>query len=260
MTHAPTRRRARRRAALAGGLTLAASLLPAQAALAAPTVAELTVTAPSTVDVGDEITVTVAVTDAFDVYALDLAVAYDPALVEYVEDSAVTPDGGFSDVADDDAGTVAVAHTRLGTSPGLEGDVTLATLTFTAVSDGEAAFGAPIVSLVGTDEETVQLDEAPVATTAIAAVDVPTDDPDPTDEPTGEPTDTGSTGPVAGGVDDDGTDGTSDPTSGATAGATSGGPLASTGVNAAMLAGGAVLLVAIGAGILAARRRAVASR
>jgi hypothetical protein len=259
MTHAPTRRRARRRATMAGGLALAASLLPAHAALAAPTVAELTVTAPATAEIGDEITVTVAVTDAFDVYALDLAVTYDPELVEYVEDSGTTPDGGFSDVTDDGTGTVAVAHTRLGTSPGLEGDVTLATLTFTAVSDGDAAFGVPVASLVGTDEETAELDDAPGAVTAIAAADVPTDDPgDPTGEPTDDPTDTASTEPVA---DGDGTDGpTSDPTSGATAGNGSGGPLASTGANAAMLVGGAVLLVAIGAGILAARRRTVASR
>jgi hypothetical protein len=252
MTHAPTRRRARRRAALAGGLALAASLLAVPAAHAAPTVAELDVTAPASVAAGDSIEVTVAVTGAADLYAFDLAVAYDPDLVTYAADSAVTPDGGFSDVADDGAGTVALAHTRLGSSPGLEGDQTLATLTFTAVAPGDAAFAVPAATLIGADSATADLADAGTATTTITAAPVPTDD------PTDTPTDPGTTDP------DDG--GTPDPTSTATAGAGSGGsggsggPLASTGASVAAIVAAALLAVATGVGVLVARRRAVASR
>ncbi|MBD8077749.1 cohesin domain-containing protein [Cellulosimicrobium arenosum] len=255
MTHATTRRRARRRVALAGGLALAAGLLTTQAAHAAPSVAQVAVDAPAEAEIGAEIDVTVAVTDAADLYAYDLAVSYDPALVAFVEDSAVTPDGGFSDTSDDGAGTLAVAHTRLGASPGLEGDVTLATLTFTTLSDGAATFAVPVVSIVGADEETDELTDAASAVTTIAAEVVPTDDP--TDDATDEPTDPAAAGDD--GTDDGSADPTTDPTSTTTAGA-GGGPLASTGANAAMLVGGAVLLVATGAGILAARRKAVASR
>ncbi|MFC8921827.1 cohesin domain-containing protein [Cellulosimicrobium sp. NPDC057127] len=254
MTHAPTRRRARRRAALAGGLALAASLLAAPVAHAAPTVVSLDVTAPATVEAGDPVEVTVAVTGAADLYAYDLAVAYDPDLVSYAADSAVTPDGGFSHVTDDGAGTVAVAHTRLGSSPGLAGDVALATLTFTAVAAGDAAFAVPAVTLVGTDTATADLTDAGTATTTITAASVPTD------EPTDTPTDPGTS------VPDD--DGSPDPTptstvgsgSGTSGSGGSGGPLASTGASVAAIVAAALLAVAAGVGVLVARRRAVASR
>jgi len=257
MTHTPTRRRVRRRATLAGGLALAAGLLSAvatgTAAQAAPAVADVTVDAPASVDVGDAVEVTVAVTGAADLFAYDLAVAYDADLVEYVDDSAATPDGGFSDAADDGAGAVAVAYTRLGTSPGLEGDVTLATLTFTAVAAGEAPFDVPAVTLVGTDEETLTLEDAGSATTTITAVEVPTEEP----TETTPPTDGGTTEPV----DDETTsDPTSTATSGTGAGTGGGGPLASTGASVAVVVVGALLAVATGVGILVARRRAVASR
>ncbi len=90
---------------------------PRRPAHAAPSVAQVSLTAPASVEVGAEITVTVAATGAGDLYAYDLAVAYDPDLVELVDGSVVTPDGGFADATDDAAGTVAVTHTRLGTSP-----------------------------------------------------------------------------------------------------------------------------------------------
>ncbi|WP_083648906.1 cohesin domain-containing protein [Cellulosimicrobium sp. CUA-896] len=215
-------------------------------------------TAPASVEAGASIEVTVAVTGAADLYAYDLAVAYDPDLVTYAADSAVTPDGGFSDVADDGAGTVAVAHTRLGSSPGLAGDQTLATLTFTAVAAGDAAFAVPAVTLVGADSATVDLTDAGSATTTIAAAPVPTDDP--TDDPSGTPTDPGTSDP-----DDDGSP---DPTStsgtgsGAGSGGSggSGGPLASTGASVAAIVAAALLAVAAGVGVLVARRRAVADR
>lgn len=246
MTRPVPRRRLRARAALVGGLAVAAAALAAPAH-AAPSVAQLSLTAPASVEVGAEITVTVAATGAVDLYAYDVAVAYDPDLVELVDGSVVTPDGGFADATDDAAGTVAVTHTRLGTSPGLEGDVTLATLTFTAVSDGAAAFAVPTATLVGADAETATLTDAASATTTVTAVDVP-----PTQEPTGGAT----TPPVEdGGTTPPGDDGASDSSS-SPSGSTSGGALASTGASVAWLVGAALLAVAVGTGILLARRRA----
>ncbi|WP_426308681.1 cohesin domain-containing protein [Cellulosimicrobium sp. E-16] len=248
MTPSPSRRRLGRRAALVGGLAVAATALTAPAH-AAPSVSAVTVDAPSSVEVGAPITVTVAATGAVDLYAYDLAVSYDPDLVELVEDSAVTPDGGFSDVADDGSGTVAVAHTRLGTSPGLEGDVTLTTLTFTAVADGVAPFAVPTATLVGADAATASLTDAASATTTVTAVVTAPPTEDPTDGATSAPpTGDGTTAPGA----DDASD---SPSTSAGSGA-----LASTGVSVAWFAGAALLAVMVGVGILWARRRAVVSR
>ncbi|MFI2569471.1 cohesin domain-containing protein [Cellulosimicrobium funkei] len=241
-----TRRRLRARAALVGGLAVAAAAL-AGPAHAAPSVAQVSLTAPASVEVGAEITVTVAATGVVDLYAYDLAVAYDPDLVALVDDSVVTPDGGFADATDDAAGTVAVTHTRLGTSPGLEGDVTLATLTFTAVSDGAAAFAVPTATLVGADAGTATLTDAASATTTVTAADVP---------PTAEPTGGTTTPPVDdGGTTPPGDDGASDSSS-SPSGSASGGALASTGASVAWFVGAALLAVAVGTGILLARRRA----
>ncbi|WP_455604056.1 hypothetical protein, partial [Cellulosimicrobium funkei] len=68
---------------------------------------------------------------------------------------------------------VAVTHARLGTSPGLGGDVALATLTFTAVSDGAAAFAVPTATLVGADAGPVTLTDAASAPPPVAAAAVP---------------------------------------------------------------------------------------
>ncbi|MGN6240469.1 MAG: cohesin domain-containing protein [Cellulosimicrobium cellulans] len=247
MTRSPSRRRLGRRAALVGGLAVAATALTVPAH-AAPSASDATLDAPSTAEVGTSITVTVATTGAVDLYAYDLAVAYDPDLVELVEDSAVTPDGGFSDVVDD-GGTVAVAHTRLGTSPGLEGDVTLVTLTFTAVADGDAPFTVPTATLVGADATTASLTDLASATTTItAAVTAP---------PTDDPTD-GATSPTPGG--DDTTAPGADDASDSPSTSAGSGSLASTGASVAWFAGAALLAVTVGVVILWARRRAVASR
>ena len=245
MTRPVPRRRLRPRAALVGGLALAAAALAAPAH-AAPSVTAVTLGTPASVEVGAEITVTVAATGAVDLYAYDVAVAYDPALVALVDDSVVTPDGGFADVTDDAAGTVTVAHTRLGTSPGLEGDVTLATLTFTAVSDGVATFAVPAATLVGADSATVTLTDAATGTTTVTAAATP-----PTDEPTDGPSDPADDG----GTPSPGDDGASDPSSSPT-GSGSTGPLATTGASVAWFAGAALLAVVVGVGILLARRTA----
>lgn len=242
-TH-PRRPRARRRGALVGGLVLAAIAVPLPAH-AAPSAAAATVDALPSVGIGAEITVTVAVTGVVDLYAYDMAVRYDPDLVAFVSGSVVTPDGGFADESDDGAGTVVVRHTRLGSSPGLEDDVTLAMLTFTAVAGGEAAFVLPTATLVGADLETALLTDAASATTTIAPAASPTSPPagaEPAPRPTADPT-----GP-RGGVG----------ASGGASGADSTGALALTGAGIAGLVGAALLAVTVG--VLLARRRAVASR
>ncbi len=243
--------RLRRRAALVAGLALAAAAVTAPAH-AAPSVARIDLDAPASVEVGVPFTVTVVATGAVDLYAYDLSLAYDPDLVAFVDDSAVTPDGGFADTSDDGVGTVSVTHTRLGTSPGLEGDVTLATVTFTGVAAGDADLAVPAAVLVGTDSEQVALTDAASVTTTIAPAPTPTDPP--TDVPTG-----GGTTPTDGSTTAAGDDGASDPSS-SPSGSTSAGSLARTGASIAWIAGAALLAVAAGVVVLLARRRAVTSR
>jgi len=254
MHRPPSRRPLRRRAALVAGLALAAAAVTAPAH-AAPSVTDVALAAPATVEVGAEVTVTVTGTGALDLYAYDLAVSYDPDLVAFVAGSGTTPDGGFDDVSDDASGTVAVTHTRLGTSPGLEGDVTLATLTFTAVADGDAAFAVPAATLVGADAAQASLTDAASAVTTITAAATPTTPP--TDVPTDVPTDGQS--PDDGGTTAPGDDDASDSSSPST-GSGSSGWLASTGASIAWVVAVALLAVAAGVVVLLVRRRAVTSR
>lgn len=251
MHRPPLHRRLRRRAALVVGLALAAAAVAAPAR-SAPSLAEVSLDAPSAVEVGAEITVTVTATGAVDLYAYDLRVSYDPDLVAFVAGSAVAPDGGFADASDDGTGSVTVTQTRLGTSPGLEGDVTLATLTFAAVADGDAAFAVPTATLVGTDAAQESLVDAGSASTTITAAAIPTN------PPTDVPTD-GETTPAGGGTTAPGDDGASDPSSSPT-GPSSTGSLATTGASIAWIAGAALLAVAAGVVVLIVRRRAVTSR
>ncbi|AWB85661.1 hypothetical protein C3E77_02830 [Mycetocola zhujimingii] len=141
-------------AAMVGGLVLAAPL----SATAAPSVATFTVAvSDATVQVGETVDVTVSVTGAVDVYAYELALGFDPAVLEYVDGSAQTPVSGVG-AATVEGSELQYVHTKLGTSPSATGDLTLATLSFEAIDAGEVTLaldaelvGADAVSLVVTD-------------------------------------------------------------------------------------------------------------
>lgn len=227
---------------LAASLTLAASAIlligtANPAAADGPGYDTLTITAaPASVSVGDTVTVTASATGLVDAYAYDLDIEYDPALLSFTAGSELLPAGGFG-TATDDGARVSVVATRLGTSPGLTGDQTLVTLTFTAIAPGQAEIAVSEGQLVDSTGSATAVDsEGLTAAVEIAA-----------DEDTGSgSTDASGNGAGSGGADPIGTGGGST------------GSLATTGADAApwLIAGGvAVVLVAGGAALMIVRRR-----
>lgn len=240
----------RARFVAASAAAFAASLIAvgiAPAAVAAEaTVDEVQITAPASVDVGDTFSAVVSATAAADVFAHEVFVEYDETLLAYVD--ATYPDGGFGS-ASASGGEVTVSYTRLGSSPGLGGDLDLATLEFEAIADGDLDISVSAVTLIGTEGE--QTDLAPEAAVSVeviavtpAPTPVPTDSPAPTTAPTAAP-----------GDDDD------DDTTGVTASVDDSGDLASTG---GTIAGvgiiAAVAAAAIVGGVLLVRHRKGATR
>lgn len=238
------RRRTRRLAALAStALALAATTIVAApaSAFAPPPAAVITIEAtPAEATEGDTIQVVVTAASVTDLYAYDLAIAFDPALLAFVDDSATGPDGGFTSAVPTADG-ITVSHTRLGTSPGLTtGEntptVQLAAFSFTALGGGDATIALSTVRLVNSFDETIDLAEVDTATVTLTALPDPEPSPEPTSSPTPSPT-----APVGAGA------GTST-------------PLATTGADAApWLITGAVAVAVIAAGTLFVirRRRAV---
>lgn len=230
MTHAL----ARVTAAFTTAFALAgASIALAPAALAAPPeVDELSVFAPESVDVGDDVVVTVAVADTTDLYAYSLTVTIDPALFAFSEGSAVFPSGGF-DAVDAETGTITFTHTRLGTSPGLTGPQDLVVFTLNAIGAGTAPITVGPATFSSSTSETVSLEGTVGVTTTVVAA--PSPSPTATPSPTASPVD----GSAAGG----------DPSQ----------PLAVTGQDATVwtiVGVFAAVLIAAGA-VLVLRRRAV---
>lgn len=155
-------------AALVGGLVLAAPL----PAAGAPTAATFSMTvSDATVQVGETVDVTVAVTGAVDLYAYDLSLGYDPDVLEYVDGSAQTAISGQSS-ATAAGGDLRFVHTKLGTSPSAAGDLTLATLSFEALAAGDVSLGLD-VELVGSDAVSVAFADAATADISVPAPAVP---------------------------------------------------------------------------------------
>jgi hypothetical protein len=223
-------------AALAGlGLAVGA----AAPAVAAPAVTGVTVSAPSAVTAGDSLTVTVTLTGATDVFGYEAVLAFDPAVVEYVDGSAVVPAGGY-DAVTASSGTVDVVYTRLGTSPALSGTIAY-TLTFTAKAAGSTAFTLRSLSLVDPASAVTPLSNAAVSPAVVVS---PASVPGP---PTGSGPSTGSSSGSGSG-------------SGAatsSSASTSDDDLASTGSDVAPYVIAGVVLVALGAAVvlIAVRRR-----
>jgi len=131
----PRRARIRALALLTAALAVfGGSIALAPAAVAATGV---TVTAPATVTAGDAVAVTITADAGADLFAYDLTVGYDPALLRYTGASETYPTGGFGTVTES-PGALRFAHTRLGSSPGLTGAQTLVTFSFTALTSGPA--------------------------------------------------------------------------------------------------------------------------
>lgn len=103
------------------------------------------------VEIGDEVTVTVTTDDASDLYAFDLSLGFDPDVLAYVGGSATTDLSGATYDAVSGPGSVDVVHSTLGSSPTTSGPATLATITFRAVGEGEAAITADLLDQVAGD-------------------------------------------------------------------------------------------------------------
>ncbi|MEV7692831.1 cohesin domain-containing protein [Microbacterium sp. NPDC089189] len=221
------------------GALLGAALVAAPAAYAAPaTTGALTIGTDATATAGDTLTVTIAAETTADLFAYDLVVSFDPALLAFDAGSLITPDGGFA-AASTEAGTVSLTHTRLGTSPGLAGQQVLASVTFTTLAAGDARIAVTGGTLIGTEGESTPIDTTGLeAITTIAAAPVV---PGPTEPSPGTGTDPGAALPV--------TDTT--PTD----------PLAVTGADATgWLVTGAVAAALVALGVVLVIRRRAATR
>lgn len=173
------RRRARAMLLAAATITLASTagiFAPAAVAASDPIVS---LTAPASARVGDTVTVSVPVDAVADLYAYELSLDFDPALLAYKDGSAVLPSGGYSSVSSS-SGRVTLTHTRLGTSPGLVGAQTLATAAFTVLAGGQTAALTPAaVTFVASDGSTSNIIPPPAAVIAIEAVPVVEPSPEP---------------------------------------------------------------------------------
>jgi hypothetical protein len=155
--------------ALAVGL--AAVLLSAPAAQASPTITAVAITSTGTAAAGDTFVATVNAGTVDDLYAYDLTVTFDPAMLQF--ESAAFPDGGFGSV-DQNAGTVHLLYTRLGTSPGLAASgLTIASLTFKALTAGTATISATNIASVGADGETLSTSLTALTATVLTAKEAP---------------------------------------------------------------------------------------
>ncbi|PYY56001.1 hypothetical protein DEJ17_12155 [Curtobacterium sp. MCSS17_011] len=257
MQHRP---RLRPRATIVSSTLVAAgafglAVLTAAPAQAAPTATTATIDAPATVTVGTAFDVDLTIPDTADVYAYEITLEADS--VEYRDDSVTGPDGGFDSV-EQDGDALTIVHTRLGTSPALEGDLaTSISLTPTAV--GSVDLDVTSITLVGTDGTSTTLDDPASTTIAIAAAATATPTPAPSATPT--PGATTQPGTGTGGGTGDPSDPT-DPTSGATAVAATGGDdrptggdLAWTGADVAPWIAASIALLAAGGTLITLRAR-----
>ena len=154
----------------------------ASAASAEPS-AVVDVSAPATVAQGERWEMTVTATDVTDLFAYDLQLTVDPAALALVSSEVTGPDGGFTTSTATASGYI-VTHTRRGTSPGLDGDQTLARLVFEARGAGTVPVDLGSVQLVGADGATLDLDD-------VAGLEVDIEAPTPTPTPTPDPENTG---------------------------------------------------------------------
>ena len=218
------------------------SVALAPAAFAAAPVASISIdVSPDEATEGDTLEVTVTSTGTTDLYAYDLIFAYDPAVLEFDEESAVGPDGGFTTGALGD-GLIAVTHTRLGTSPGLSGTVELASFSFRAIDGGDTVVALASAELVSSTDESVTQTDVDSASVSLVAL------PDPSPSPTSTPTESATPTPSAS------ASATAVPV------ASNGQPLAATGADATpwlITGAGAVVLIAAGALLVIRRRQAV---
>ena len=141
-------------ALVAAALALFAPLAVAPAAHAAVPAATFTLTlSTAQATEGDTLVATVTGADISDLYAYDLVLTVTGGTLKSADGTASGPDGGFTSVTQD-ARTITVSHTRLGTSPGLSGTFVLATVPLRATGAGSTSVTLTSVRLVSPAGET----------------------------------------------------------------------------------------------------------
>lgn len=171
-------------AALVAALALFGPLAAATAAHAAPPAAILSLEIdPTNVTAGDPFTVTITGSAVSDLYSYDLELTFDPALVEPATEAPTGPAGGFTSTVTG-PGTLTVSHTRLGTSPGLSGEVVLASVPLRSLAAGSAVVELSSVRLVSSTGDVVTANAVASGTVVIAAVPVPEPQPSASSSPT----------------------------------------------------------------------------
>ncbi|WP_066042040.1 cohesin domain-containing protein [Herbiconiux solani] len=190
----PTRRRRIRAAALAGGLALGLSFLGAQAAVAAPAPVPVDLDVTPAVTVGAPVDVTIGLAGTADVFAYQIELDFDPALLAYQADTETGPAGGYLSAVTGD-GKVTLLQTRLGTSPALSGDLA-ASVKLTTLAAGDATVTAHVTLVDGSGAGTV-IPATPAAAIDIAAAPTVPPTTPPTTSPTATPSPTPSDAPTA---------------------------------------------------------------
>ncbi|MFB3978778.1 cohesin domain-containing protein [Microbacterium proteolyticum] len=200
----PPKAARRLRVALIAALALFGPLAAAPAAHAAPPAATFTLeVTPTDATEGDTLIATVIGTGVSDVYAFDLVFAVTEGVLASASETPAGPAGGFTSAVDG-PGTITVSHTRLGTSPGLSGEVVLATVPLRATGSGAARVELTSVRLVSSTSETVTQTAVASETVDIVALPTPTPTPTPSATPTASATasPSASSAPAASGPDD----------------------------------------------------------
>lgn len=107
------------------------------------------------ISAGDDFQVTVSGKKLSDLYAYELNLTYDTSRLVFVK--GATEGGGFAVKPIVNGNKIQIAHTQIGNAAGQNGDVTLATLTFRAASQGKADIVLDSVKMVNSQIATIEV-------------------------------------------------------------------------------------------------------
>ncbi|WP_054027489.1 S-layer homology domain-containing protein [Bacillus sp. FJAT-28004] len=121
----------------------------------------------NSISAGDDFQVTVSGKKLSDLYAYEVNLTYDTSRLVFVK--GVTEGGGFAVNPIVNGNKIQIAHTKIGNAAGQNGDVTLATLTFHAASQGKADIGLDSVKMVNSQLATTEVSSKSKASVNIKA-------------------------------------------------------------------------------------------
>lgn len=163
------RRPARALAILLAPATVIGAACVAPTASAVPPSAAITLEVAARATEGTTLDVTAVAEGVTDLYAYSLEFTYDPTLLKFDARSSAALDGGYS-IESSSEGTVTLTDTRLGTSPGLSGNLELGSFSFTVIDGGTAGISLASASLVSSTSELTELTDAAEATVTLTGL------------------------------------------------------------------------------------------